>query len=668
MKRNILWGLMIVSLIASIFVAVTRINWENSSPDVEIVLDWTSFMNFQKTMGQPVDLLLPKFKAAGVTTVALYEKTLKDYANENKIVLFHGQDLMAQYYLSGGANASMVNALYQGPEDLDNVYALFQDPELLQTVRRQMEVMPGELVQGTYTDGSQHIYILELENGETKVENIPLGFSVDEVNLATATGLKVAPRVEEGREKLPVLAENLQAVQARGEISEIIFNGLEIAGYPDRIDETAQILRDLNLQVGMIEPFIAYQEGIKELANKLDLNIVRVHSIKEEEMQKYEYDKVLDRYIRAAKERNVRVLYFKPFLTGTAKENPMMVNKRFLNDLQTSLQKDGFRFGVAKPFPNERSGIPWVIVISLGVFATGLLLLDRFIKVPTWLAFALLGIAVVGTTGIALKGYLLLGREMLALLAAIVLPSLAILIGYEQAIHSEHTNERNGVQAMWIFLKVTGITLIGVAFVIGLLSDIRYIYQISQFRGIKFTFIIPLLVVLVYYLKEQFHAEGLEGYKRALRQSVTIFNQPVRYSHVILLGLIGVAGLIYIGRTGNTPILPAPEWEMQLRDFLEDLFVYRPRFKEFAIGHPFMLFAFYYVLKGKKKLVLPLLILGSIGQLTVINTFSHIHTPLVASFIRASLAVMLGLLGGMILAWIYTKFAKSHRKVMVKHK
>lgn len=668
MKKNILFGLIVVSLIASMMIAVARVNWENSSPNVEIVLDWTSFMDLQKVMGQPADQLLAKFKDAGVTTLAIYEKTLQNYARENKLVLFYGQELMAQYYISGGANSSLVNALYQGPEDLNNVYALFEDADLFQNIRHQLESMPGERVQSTYVDGAKHVYILELEGSGTKVEDIPLGFDMDEVAMATAAGLKVAPRVEDRAEKLPVLAENLQRVQTRGEISEIIFNGLTVIGYPDKLDQTAQALQSLNLRVGMIEPFIAYQDGIKELANRLDLNIVRVHSIKAEEMQKYDYEKVLDRYIRAVKERNVRVAYYKPFLTGTAKENPMMVNKRFVQEFRASLQKDGFQPGVAQPFPNERSGLPWVVLISAGVYAAGLLLVERFHKIPAWLAYGLLGAAVLGTAGIALKGYLMLVRELLALLAAIVLPTLGILLGYEQARRAEKITDRNGVRAMWVFLKVTGITLIGVAFVVGLLSDARYVYQISQFRGIKFTFIIPLLVVVAYYLKGYFQSEGLAGFSQALRKTVTILNQPVRYSHVLIMALIAVAGVIYIGRTGNEPLLPASAWEMQLRKVLEDLFVYRPRFKEFAIGHPFMLFALYYVLKGRKKLVLPLLILGSIGQLTLINTFSHIHTPLEASFIRGALAVMLGILGGMILVWLYGKFAKNQAKAAVRRR
>jgi ABC-type nitrate/sulfonate/bicarbonate transport system permease component len=46
---------------------------------------------------------------------------------------------------------------------------------------------------------------------------------------------------------------------------------------------------------------------------------------------------------------------------------------------------------------------------------------------------------------------------------------------------------------------------------------------------------------------------------------------------------------------------------------------------------------------------MPLLILGSIGQVSMVNTFAHIHTPFIISFIRSINGFILGIAAGLVL-------------------
>ena len=47
---------------------------------------------------------------------------------------------------------------------------------------------------------------------------------------------------------------------------------------------------------------------------------------------------------------------------------------------------------------------------------------------------------------------------------------------------------------------------------------------------------------------------------------------------------------------------------------------------------------------------MPLLLLGALGQASLVNTFCHIHTPLAISFIRMVYGVVLGAIIGCILS------------------
>lgn len=656
MKSKILVVIMLISVLLSAWVAFGRIKVEQASPNVEIVLDWPTFLDLQKAIKEPPTQLLEKFKGFGVQSIAIYEKTLTDFAESNELAMLQGQELISEFYLSGGANTQLFSSLYHGPADLNNLYLFFQEKNTYEKINQQISALPGNLVKYTYTDPAKGFYVLGIDNSSGGMEDLPLGFSDKEIEMATSMGFKIVPRISDTRERLSLLKDTLLDIQKKAQISQIIFEGDRVLGYPDKLDVVAGTLKELGIKVGMIEPFIATQDGINQLAVKNDLNIVRVHSFKAAEMEEYSFGKVFDRYIRAVKERNIRVLYYKPFIAGKAGEtNPMILNKKMLLELESDLTKSGYKLGYAEPFPNERGSIGVIALICLGVIAAGLLLLGRFITIPDLLAYGLLILGLLGALGLSLKGYVVLVRDLSALAAGIILPTLAIIEVYEAAKKVPQKTHRRGITAMVLFLRMTAITLAGVLFVIGLLSDVRYIYQINQFRGIKFTFIIPLLLVILYFLKEHLAKNGISGIAEVGRRGITLLNQPVRYSHVIALAIIAVAGLVYIMRTGNQPLLPVSGLEMKIRDFLEHVFVFRPRFKEFAVGHPFMILALYYLLRGERKYLLPLFVIGSVGQLTVLNTFSHIHTPLVVSLVRVFSSMVLGILIGFMLIWIYRK-------------
>ena len=70
---------------------------------------------------------------------------------------------------------------------------------------------------------------------------------------------------------------------------------------------------------------------------------------------------------------------------------------------------------------------------------------------------------------------------------------------------------------------------------------------------------------------------------------------------------------------------------MRVRVFLERAFVYRPRTKEFLIGHPLLILGFGLYIWGEERLGLACIVPGTIGQISLLNTFAHVHSPLAGS-------------------------------------
>ena len=57
-----------------------------------------------------------------------------------------------------------------------------------------------------------------------------------------------------------------------------------------------------------------------------------------------------------------------------------------------------------------------------------------------------------------------------------------------------------------------------------------------------------------------------------------------------------------------------------------------------------------------------LIIVGTLGQLTMVSTFTHIHTPLLISIIRTGLGLGVGIIFGLILIGIWIVLEGAWRK------
>src|SRR5262249_50789545 len=121
----------------------------------------------------------------------------------------------------------------------------------------------------------------------------------------------------------------------------------------------------------------------------------------------------------------------------------------------------------------------------------------------------------------------------------------------------------------------------------------------------------------------------------------------------LLLALVALAALLLIvARTGNEPGVGVSGVELRFRSVLDRALPVRPRTKEFLVGHPAFILGLALWLRGRRRIAMPLFVVGVIGQVSILNTFCHIHTPLVLSLIRDVSGLVIGAVIGLILFWI----------------
>jgi hypothetical protein len=165
-------------------------------------------------------------------------------------------------------------------------------------------------------------------------------------------------------------------------------------------------------------------------------------------------------------------------------------------------------------------------------------------------------------------------------------------------------------------------------------SDAASVLGISPFRGVAATLVIPPALYLAHAL---LRVRGPAAWVREL------WSQPIRLGPA-LLGAVALAGLaLVVIRRGNTPLIGASSFELELREALSEAFA-RPRFKE-LLGHPLAMLGL--ADRGWAAWIrAPLLTGGVVAQASILNSFAHYHTPLAVSLERTLVALVLGVAVG----------------------
>ena len=312
---------------------------------------------------------------------------------------------------------------------------------------------------------------------------------------------------------------------------------------------------------------------------------------------------VSSKFVLAARERSHKLLYTRPFRTVQETEG-------FLTDLKTGLDKWGIGIGTPVAAAYEPGTVlRWLCVA--GPLAALLLLGLSYPLMRLGLTVAAVGLLI----SLGLNG----GQPFpgFALVSAISFPALGLV------------TRRNRMSDWFV---ATGFSLVGVLFVSALGANRDSMLGLDPFKGVGLTLLFPLALVALSFLPRQ-----------DIRKTVyQIYTAPIRLGDIIVMVLGAAAFALVFLRRGNTSAVGVSDAEAKVRQSLQDSII-RPRFKE-LLGHPLLLLGLSGILPGYFTLLM--LLGGVVGQASILNTFSHFHTPLLISFQRAFIGLGAGLLLG----------------------
>ena len=350
----------------------------------------------------------------------------------------------------------------------------------------------------------------------------------------------------------------------------------------------------------------------------MDMDVIRLYS---QGLAKGNAFDIADKFTRGAKERNIRAFFINPNFDeyAEAKEEFEKLN----NEIEAQLPS---------AFERGSSGTYDEIGVPLWQIALGLIGSTAFLAWAAQTVFGNRKLTYIAIGGLTLLALAYLVTDMTLILKAFAL-ALAVTTPVFAVLLKKDTESKYYLISS--YFKAVGITLIGIWLIVVLLNGNAFILGVDAFRGVKLVYFLPIVFLVLYAL--------WGNMEKIMKANVT-------YGHLIVMGLVGAIVFFYLSRTGNEgSVLP---YELEFRMFLEDLLYVRPRTKEFLIGLPIFLLALE-VAKKYRTMSYYLLIPAVIGFLSMVNTFTHFHIPLSISLLRTGYSVVLGLLIGLILVFLY---------------
>lgn len=197
------------------------------------------------------------------------------------------------------------------------------------------------------------------------------------------------------------------------------------------------------------------------------------------------------------------------------------------------------------------------------------------------------------------------------------------------------------------FFQINIVTFLVGLISYGLLQHHYYVVLNRELPGVKLIFVLPLIITSISVLgKEQL-------------RKVLYYNLKIR--DVIYLVILIISGYYVLSRMSNVNKQYVLQYEIMLRNFIENIILFRPRFKEVFFGHPLLVYSLYLLKSDKENLLGKVLLCFSvIGQVSVLNTFLHIHTPIQISVFRTITGMILGLIIGEFFVLISKKVGKFY--------
>ena len=639
--KHLLVAGVVVSFGLSIPNVITKHKTETSSQTVELAVDYKQvYSNAQSGDDKFENQILKTLKRSGVNSIGFTENSLSELESRELVHVMTGSELEKNIWSQN----------YNLPIQKQYTYVMVpegtQQKEIINTIKKSKI---GKTKEFKIKDTD----ILQINERKNNIYKLPLLYLESDYSKLHKL-YTVVPRVSNNWEdRFPLINNQLEKWNKKDKLSSVVFLGSEAEGYSEDDEGKSTVdIRNLwsKTGVGIVESFSSAdrQKGVREYAVKTNYNIVRVHSLPKEKLEKMSPIEMKRLIAKATKERNIRMIYLNPFYLKNEESQKEYTNrlKDSVQNIHDTVENSGFKIGQAKPFVQHESLLLskiGIIAALLGtVYLFCLSLYTAFKKMENPALNTLFPMAIASGTAAILFGYLAGTNLTIIKIASL---ALSILLPVWAALHIYFMLDRKEEDKLHIAKDILGpialLYIIGLSYLISMNHGIEHVTYIETFKGVSLTLSVPPLIVLVFLLIR--HGRNIS--------IKSILTHKIRIIDILLLAFVGAFFVFYESRSGNGgTLLP---FETVLRGYLEDRFPWRPRTKEIFFAFPLLIIMIGMWKQTKwTRAILPFV---TVGFASVFNTFTHFHTPMVASIGRSAISISSGMLFGLF-ALIYIRF------------
>ncbi|BCM90096.1 hypothetical protein IAD21_01947 [Abditibacteriota bacterium] len=640
-----------LGVLLATFSLVARVRQEATPSPVEIALEWGDATRLSAANKVSLGQWLRAMRQRGARGVTLDVKSVRDLSDDGRLTLW-----------SRASAAPFFPQVARLPQPYKFVIVC-RDKALFNRIRAWLRV---QSVANPVLDVAPDVIAVALS--PASLSAWPVGLDPSAITEIKRAKMEPLARLGDWTGANPM---RLNAVlkQVRSDGARIVVVGDPSPGNQTLLPETARAMRKTGLSFAWVEADTA--RGTPELARHVEGYLVRAHAVSALDTQRLEPGEIVDRFARAARERNVRLFLVRMprQLTGEATEEGQWKRGSFSQqlDFMTSLASEtrenhwarlgrstlsiglAHRFGVGTRSPKGAA----LARFGAGIGTVGATLLVIALFMPLSLR-ATRSLAIVGIAGVAaLSPFPGFGAQLLALQASLVFPVIAFAWSGANAHLRKETRRNATLRASRVLLLATGLAVAGGLVVAATLNDWTYWSKVADFWGTKAASLFPIALVLLVLLGDFWPGNSpAHGWKRVRRRLRVLGRRAFPLRDVLLAACAFLVVGLWLARSGNDSGVAVSDYEWKFRALLETLFVARPRTKEFLLCHPALIVGALCAFRCQRHLAWPLLLLGAIGQINVVNSFAQANNPLYVPLWRTILSLALGGIFGASLSWL----------------
>jgi hypothetical protein len=606
---RLFWIFLLLAVILSGFDLFRRIGVERGHRTVGIVTEYRDLVLLSRQTGESAEETWHRVRETGIVGICASELTGKDLA----------AGFLPLYYGSLATFRPVLRFALSLPLDRAAVLVENSDP-MLETIVDYLRTRYSGIVTLSMAEGT--LAVLPQATDELADAGVLPDFAALAFAEKTRARSLYRPQSASGVDGERTAASVEWLKERYPSISCVLPAGQMVAGYPD-LAPLIRTLKRLKLPVAQAE--FVRQIGVSELYSGVAPSIIPLHSLVREELMSRRLSRaqVIERMVRAAHERSIRLLLLRPYeLYGVDKMIPFVEDTRAIGE---SLKSRGYTLGWPETIPARTASPGSAAGVAL-VFLACVWSYSR--------RFCGYGIEVSGTeTVVVLLCAAALGFCVwkAPVVSKILGGFTAAMIAAEATLWALDAYEKPAYGLLAGLL----VTVAGGVAIASFYGTTGAMLRLSPFSGVKLTLLLPPVLVAVNDMKLRIHPESASE----------ILRRPPLWGELVLAGGALCAAVVLTVRSDNVSFVPG--WEVNFRDFLERIMWVRPRTKEFLVGYPCVIIYFAAKKKGWIENYREIFRLGaSMAFSSAVNSFCHFHTILILSAIRVANGWLLGIAVG----------------------